>query len=104
MAEILDLKQHILRYWEKEFPQLRPRKNRAGNRAYTEKDIQTLTRIKQLLHDEKFTIKGAKGQLGSVTDAVEDQLSIPFEKIRIRNELNEIKQEILKLIELVKEL
>jgi DNA-binding transcriptional MerR regulator len=104
VAEMLDLKQHILRYWEKEFPQLKPRKNRAGNRAYTENDIRTLTRIKELLHDEKFTIKGAKSQLGSVADEADDQFSIPFEKIRIRNELAEIKQEILKLIEQVKEL
>jgi DNA-binding transcriptional MerR regulator len=104
VAEMLDLKQHILRYWEKEFTQLKPRKNRAGNRAYTEKDIRTLARIKELLHDEKFTIKGAKTQLNVDGESAEDQLSIPFERLRIKGELDEIKQEILKLMQMVREL
>lgn len=105
VSDMLGLKQHILRYWEKEFPQLRPRKNRAGNRAYTEKDIKTLLRIKELLYNEKFTIRGAKKQLQAEGGGVEEaQLSIPFERIRIRGELDEIRQEILKLIEMVKEL
>jgi len=57
------LEQHVLRYWESEFPQLKPKKNRAGNRAYREKDIDIINYIKHLLYEEKFTITGAKKKL-----------------------------------------
>lgn len=57
------LEPHVLRYWESEFPQLRPKKNRAGNRAYRCKDIQIIEYIKQLLYEEKYTIGGAKRKL-----------------------------------------
>lgn len=57
------LEPHVLRYWESEFPQLRPKKNRAGNRAYREKDIRIIQDIKRLLYEEKFTIPGARKKL-----------------------------------------
>jgi len=105
VADMLEVKQHILRYWESEFSQLRPRKNRAGNRAYTEKDIATALHIKQLLYEQRFTIDGARQRLRTGEDVVDDgQLEIPFERLRIKNELKEIRQEILSLIEQVKRL
>jgi DNA-binding transcriptional MerR regulator len=57
------LEPHVLRYWESEFAQLRPKKNRAGNRAYREKDIRVIQDIKRLLYEEKFTIPGARKKL-----------------------------------------
>ncbi|HEX3020701.1 MAG TPA: MerR family transcriptional regulator [Chitinispirillaceae bacterium] len=57
------LEPHVLRYWESEFSQLRPKKNRAGNRAYRIKDIELINEIKHLLYDEKFTISGARKKL-----------------------------------------
>jgi len=60
VSEMTDLEQHVLRYWESEFDQLQPRKNRAGRRAYTEDDIQTVRRIQHLLKEEKYTIEGAR--------------------------------------------
>ena len=51
---------YILRYWETEFEQLKPSKNRAGNRIYTNSDIKLILQIKKLLRDEKYTIEGAK--------------------------------------------
>lgn len=56
---------HVLRYWESEFPQLRPKKNRAGNRAYRDKDIEIIKTIRHLLYDEGFTIPGAKKRLSA---------------------------------------
>jgi DNA-binding transcriptional MerR regulator len=50
----------VLRYWETEFDELRPHKNRAGNRIYAEKDVKIIQRIKELLRDERYTIEGAK--------------------------------------------
>ncbi|MFP4458600.1 MAG: MerR family transcriptional regulator [Candidatus Zixiibacteriota bacterium] len=63
VGEILNLKPHILRYWETEFPILHPKKNRAGNRAYRKKDIDIATTIKYLLYEEGYTIEGARKKL-----------------------------------------
>ncbi|KAF0153417.1 MAG: MerR family transcriptional regulator [Ignavibacteria bacterium] len=60
VSRLTGLEQYILRYWETEFEQLKPGKNRAGNRIYTNKDIKLIIQIKQLLREEKYTIEGAK--------------------------------------------
>jgi len=63
VSEITELKQYVLRYWETEFSQLKPGKNRAGNRIYRSHDVDTIMEIKSLLYDRKFTIKGAQQHL-----------------------------------------
>ncbi len=63
VSEITDIKPHILRFWEKDFAMLRPRKNRAGNRSYRERDIRVVLAIKRLLYEDKYTIKGASDRL-----------------------------------------
>lgn len=63
VATILGLKPHILRYWESEFPMLKPKKNRAGNRAYRQKDIDIARTIKYLLYEDGYTIDGALKKL-----------------------------------------
>jgi len=63
VSKLTDLEQYILRYWESEFEQLKPSKNRAGNRIYTNKDITLILKIKKLLRNEKYTIEGAKNIL-----------------------------------------
>mgnify|MGYP005844410635 CR=1 FL=1 len=60
VCEIVDLPHHVIRFWEKEFPQLSPRKTSTGHRIFSEKDIHTINLIKELLYNKKFTIKGAK--------------------------------------------
>lgn len=60
VSKITDIEQYVLRYWETEFDQLKPQKNRAGNRIYTNKDIQLILHIKNLLRERKYTIEGAK--------------------------------------------
>lgn len=60
VSKLTGVEQYILRYWETEFTQLRPSKNRAGNRIYTNKDINLILQIKKLLREEKYTIEGAK--------------------------------------------
>lgn len=60
VSKLTNLEQYILRYWETEFEQLTPSKNRAGNRIYTNKDIKLILEIKILLRDKKYTIEGAK--------------------------------------------
>lgn len=63
VAELTNVKPHVLRYWETEFKALRPKKNRAGNRTYRSGDIELIQAIKTLLYDEGYTIAGAKKKL-----------------------------------------
>jgi DNA-binding transcriptional MerR regulator len=60
VSKITNIEQYVLRYWETEFEQLKPQKNRAGNRIYTNKEIQLILHIKTLLRERKYTIEGAK--------------------------------------------
>ena len=63
VARITGLEPYVLRYWEKEFPTLSPRKTRGGNRMYTRNDIELINRIKHLRTQEKLTIAGARNKL-----------------------------------------
>jgi len=67
VSKITDLEQYVLRYWESEFDQLKPAKNRAGNRIYTNREIKLILYIKKLLRDERYTIEGAKQVLKTYT-------------------------------------
>lgn len=63
VSDMTGVKAHVLRYWESEFPDLRPKKNRAGNRSYREKDIRMVMTIRDLLYKEGYTIQGARNQI-----------------------------------------
>ena len=63
VSEMTKLKPYVLRYWESEFPSLKPTKNKAVNRTYKKQDIEVILDIKKLLYDKKFTIKGAVEEL-----------------------------------------
>lgn len=78
VAEMAGVKPHVLRYWETEFPALRPRKNRAGNRTYRDKDVRLVLAIRKLLYEEGFTIKGARRKLGERRASDLEQIEIPF--------------------------
>lgn len=60
VSRITGIEQYVLRYWQSEFENLKPQKNRAGNRIYTNKDIQLILKITELLRDKKYTIEGAR--------------------------------------------
>ena len=63
VANILNVEQHVLRYWEQEFDVLKPGKNRSGQRMYQKKDVAIISEIKRLLYTEKYTLAGAKQRL-----------------------------------------
>ena len=63
VSQMTNLKAYVLRYWETEFSQLKPPKNRSGNRTYRQKDIEIILNIKDLLYAKKFTIEGARSVL-----------------------------------------
>lgn len=88
VSKLSGLEQYILRYWETEFDQLKPGKNRAGNRIYTNKDIKLIIYIKKLLREEKYTIEGAK----KILEDFSSNSDIPptkdlFEKMEVPPEL-----------------
>ncbi len=74
VSRITGLEQHVLRYWESQFPELNPAKNRAGNRIYTNKDISLIFEIKRLVREEGFTIEGAKKVLSSKSNGSSQEM------------------------------
>ena len=101
VSEITSLKPYVLRYWETEFNQLSPPKNRAGNRTYRQKDIEIILKIKDLLYDKKYTIDGARNCLKE-KDLLrsENKSSKPnFEKDKII--LSKIKDELKSILSII---
>ena len=98
VSEMTSLKPYVLRYWESEFPSLKPSKNKAGNRTYKENDINVILEIKKLLYDKKFTIKGAIEELKSGHITKSDSVKISNKDVsvlvEIRNELKSILNEL----------
>ena len=93
VSKMVGLKSYVLRYWETEFKQLSPPKNRAGNRTYRQKDIDLILKIKDLLHGRKFTIEGAKSVISEKNIVEKPSGKINKNIIRqLKNELNEILQ------------
>jgi DNA-binding transcriptional MerR regulator len=105
VGEITSIKPYVLRFWEKEFPTLRPKKNRAGNRTYQLKDIELLKQIKNLLYDEGYTIEGARSQLrgfkASEVVNVEKAEDKEIDKDKMKNLLRDIKQELGEILKII---
>jgi len=83
VSKITDIEQYVLRYWETEFEQLQPQKNRAGNRIYTNKDIQLILYIKELLRGKKYTIEGAKKILDDFEQGKKPVVEIKDKKVKV---------------------
>jgi DNA-binding transcriptional MerR regulator len=99
VSKIAGLEQYVLRYWETEFAQLKPAKNRAGNRIYTNKDIKFIFEIRRLLRDEKYTIEGAKKLLANYQPEPEggEQLSLIDMPPKKRIQDQEVKAELIEV-------
>lgn len=78
VSQLAQTKPYVLRYWETEFPSLRPSKTGTGHRIYRRKDVETIFLIKRLLYDQGFTIEGARKQIAAVskTPARSEQKSL----------------------------
>jgi DNA-binding transcriptional MerR regulator len=63
VCELTGLEAHVLRFWESEFPELKPKKSEGGTRRYRREDLELIRRIHHLVHEEKFTLEGARRQL-----------------------------------------
>ena len=78
VATLCRLPAYVLRFWESEFPQLKPVKSSTGQRMYRRRDVESVLRIKQLLYEQGFTISGARQQLRAETKSDKTQTAIPF--------------------------
>jgi len=96
VSELCRLPAYVLRFWETEFPQLKPVKSSTGQRMYRRKDVEAVLRIKKLLYEEGFTIAGARQQLRAESKTEKNQAPLPFpvqssaDLKRIRHGLQEI--------------
>ncbi|MEQ8483180.1 MAG: MerR family transcriptional regulator [Pseudomonadales bacterium] len=72
VSQLCDVKPHVLRYWEQEFPQLKPVKRRGNRRYYQRQDVIVIRQIRGLLYDQGFTIGGARQRLQG-DEAKQDQ-------------------------------
>lgn len=104
VSDLTGLEPHVLRYWESEFPSLRPMKNRGGNRAYRENDIKLIFLIKRLLYHEKFTIDGARRQLKKASDSYLEQLELTFDEIQAQDMVRTVREELRDILDLVEEM
>jgi len=78
VATLCHLPAYVLRFWESEFPQLKPVKSSTGQRMYRKRDVESVVRIKQLLYEQGFTIAGARQQLRGESKSDKTQSAIPF--------------------------
>jgi DNA-binding transcriptional MerR regulator len=75
-AEMVGVKQYVLRYWESEFEMLRPRKSKNNQRVYSRRDVETAMMIKKLLYEDRFSIEGARSALRQLKTQVKEERSI----------------------------
>ena len=101
VADIVGVKPHALRYWETEFAALRPKKTRGAHRQYSRKDVELAMLIKRMLHEEGYTIPGARKKLREMG---RHQRSSPPEpraarEVALRTELLGLRQQLAGLME-----
>ena len=93
-AELLGVSASLIRFWETEFDQLSPRKNRKGNRTYTKADLELLRTIYHLVKERGYTLKGAKDKLKGNADELERDIAIRAHLLKIKAFLLELKHDL----------
>ena len=92
VSRIIGVEPYVLRYWESEFPQIKPRRADTNQRTYQRRDLETIIEIKRLLYEEKLTIEGARKRLRQKLDK-----SSPLDRPFVEGLKSEL-QDILKLL------
>ena len=94
VSEMLGLNASQIRYWETEFTELKPRKDRKGNRLFTKEDIETIKLIHHLVKERGFTIEGAKSRLKTGGDDAVKKMKVIESLKKLRSFLEELKEEL----------
>lgn len=108
VSRLAGVEAYILRYWETEFPALSPRKNKGGQRVYLQKDLDLVLRIKRMLHEEGFTIAGARKKLSEPaagrTGGETEKVLVPdnVEKEKLADALGKFKDELKDILDIIK--
>ncbi len=97
VCEMAGLKPHVLRYWETQFKELSPSKNRAGNRVYRAREIKLIELVKKLLYEEKYTIDGARKKLDKLRE--EGELDEAAGKALDRQALKRLREGVYQLLD-----
>lgn len=92
VADAFEVNPSLIRFWEKEFDEIQPKKNAKGNRKFTNQDIQTLELIYHLVKERGFTLEGAKTHL-------KEEKSKTLSKFEIISKLKKVKAELIKIKE-----
>jgi DNA-binding transcriptional MerR regulator len=100
VATLCRLPAYVLRFWESEFPQLKPVKSSTGQRMYRKRDVEGVLRIKQLLYEQGFTISGARQQLRAEAKPDKTQSAIPFPAAS-NSEIQHIRQGLREILSLL---
>jgi DNA-binding transcriptional MerR regulator len=89
VADMFEVNSSLIRFWEKEFPQLQPRKNNRGNRVYNKKDIELFRKIHHLVKEKGYTLEGAKNALRK-REVLDSNDTLATKLLRVRTELMNI--------------
>jgi DNA-binding transcriptional MerR regulator len=82
VAKLIGVEPYVLRYWESEFPDIKPSKSKSGQRLYKRRDVEMLVKIKELLYEERYTINGAKKRLKEPGEAMPEMKDEPVAQKR----------------------
>ena len=94
VASMMDVNASLLRYWEKEFDILKPKKNGKGDRFFTKEDIENIKLIHHLVKDKGYTLDGAKTRLKNEMDAVQKKMLIVEKLKKVKGFLEEMKSQL----------
>lgn len=97
VSNLCGVKPHVLRYWEQEFPQLKPAKRRGNRRYYRRGDVLLIREIRELLYEQGFTIGGARQQLNMTVKAPVEGRMVPE-----KQSLKDIRQELEQILEMMR--
>jgi len=91
VAEMVGVKQYVLRYWESEFEQLSPKKSKFNQRVYTRKDVENALLIKKLLYKDRFSIEGARSAMKQLKEHVKEERALKY--------VNQNQEQVINLVE-----
>jgi DNA-binding transcriptional MerR regulator len=101
VAKLCDVPAYVLRFWESEFPQLKPHKGGTGQRLYRRRDVEMAIRIKRLLYDEGYTIPGARQVFKAEIKQKEPQLALPGANLPDPRRLQGIRRELQEIADIL---
>ena len=94
VADMFAVNSSLIRFWEKEFEVLKPKKNKKGNRLFTSEDVNNLKLTFHLVKERGYTLEGAKKKLNENKENIEEQVQIKETLVRMRQFLTELKESI----------